>query len=534
MEKKVLLEKQNKTKNQVNDIIKKHEKDKKIDILDFYPDYHLEEPYSCFDPHSDKNLKPFQLLPFFKNIIIDIKPFKKEKDFINYYGMNVNQLLEQWGKGIFKFRLSHDYICYTNLENDYLDEILDKNPPVAPLINNAHSILVNGSVFGFEKFNSYICGKKLDFGNNLLLDLGGTDPLTIIAMDMMSEHGNSMVSFNENNYKYIVAENLSKLESCGFNEIVDFIKRFLDVGNGRLDWAFVFSNTYANFLSNPILDSLNGTHLVNSQMKQVANDLPIRHFENLFPKLKLPVPNIDVKDSILSGDIAKIMCENINMPTLIEVEDLDNYDNDGPIKALGSLEKAILDKNNNKIVDLSVDLKNELISAADIVKDMQSGKKNILGFLTHFSLGFGVIGEIASNIVDPTMKPLFDALIAIGAAGEFASNSKMLNLILSKVQRLNKSNHVLYLYDTNEYLNFNKSKTIKVSSKKYLPFNDDFTKKYEYFEYLHENIPLLSALMNIKNRHIFGGGMQINSDNPKARQHIIDFMETNNIEYINP
>lgn len=59
MEKKVLLEKQNKTKNQVNDIIKKHEKDKKIDILDFYPDYHLEEPYSCFDPHSDKNLKPF-------------------------------------------------------------------------------------------------------------------------------------------------------------------------------------------------------------------------------------------------------------------------------------------------------------------------------------------------------------------------------------------------------------------------------------------------------------------------------------------
>ena len=129
-------------------------------------------------------------------------------------------------------------------------------------------------------------------------------------MDMMSEHGNSMVSFNENNYKYIVAENLSKLESCGFNEIVDFIKRFLDVGNGRLDWAFVFSNTYANFLSNPILDSLNGTHLVNSQMKQVANDLSIRHFENLFPKLKLPVPNIDVKDSILSGDIAKIMCEN--------------------------------------------------------------------------------------------------------------------------------------------------------------------------------------------------------------------------------
>ena len=302
------------------------------------------------------------------------------------------------------------------------------------------------------------------------------------------------------------------------------------MGNGRLDWAFVFSNTYANFLSNPILDSLNGTHLVNSQMKQVANDLSIRHFENLFPKLNLPVPNIDVKDSILSGDIAKIMCENINMPTLFEVEALDNYDNKGPIKALGSLEKAIIDKNNNKIVDLSVDLKNELISAADIVQNMQSSKKNIFGLLTHFSLGFGVIGEIASNIVDPTMKPLFDALIAIGATGEFVSNSRMLNLILTKVQRLNKPNHVLYLYDTNEYLNFNTSKTIKVSHNKYLPFNDELTKKYEYFEYLYQNIPLLSALMNIENRHIFGG-MQINSDNPEAKQHIIDFMQINNIEY---
>ena len=89
---------------------------------------------------------------------------------------------------------------------------------------------------------------------------------------------------------------------------------------------------------------------------------------------------------------------------------------------------------------------------------------------------------------------------------------------------------VLYLYDTNEYLNFNTSEIIKVSSNKYFPFNDDLTKKYEYFEYLHENIPLLSALMNIDNRHIFGG-MQIKSDNPEVKHHIIDFMETNNIEY---
>ena len=530
MEKKLLLEKQNKAKDQVNDIIKKYDQDKKINILDFYPDYKLKEPYSSFNPSSDRNLKPFQLLPFFKNIIIDIKPFKNEKDFISYYGMDVNQLLEQWGKGIFKFRLSYDYTYYADLENDYLDEILDKNPPVAPLINKGHSILVNGSTFGFENFNTYVSGKKLDFGNDLLLDLGGTDPLTIIAMDMMSGHGNSMVSFNESYYKYLVAENLSKLESCGFNEIVEFIKRFLDVGNGRLDWAFVFSNTYANFISNPILDSLNGTHLVNSQMKQVANDLSIRHFENLFPKLNLPVPNIDVKDSILSGDIAKVMCENINMPTLVEVEDLDNYDNDGPIKALASLEKAIVDKNNNKIVDLSVDLKNELVSAADIIKDMQLNKKNILGLLTKFSLGFGVIGEIAPNIIDPTMKPLFDTLIAIGVTGEFLSDSRMLNMILNKVQCFNKPSHVLYLYDTNEYLNFNTSETIKVSSNKYLPFNDDLTKKYEYFEYLYENIPLLSALMNIDNRYIFGG-MQLNSENSEAKLHINDFMETNNIEY---
>lgn len=51
---------------------------KKMDINIFYKDFNLNEPYSSFNPLSANDLKPFQLLPFFKNIIIDLKPIKKE------------------------------------------------------------------------------------------------------------------------------------------------------------------------------------------------------------------------------------------------------------------------------------------------------------------------------------------------------------------------------------------------------------------------------------------------------------------------
>lgn len=501
MNQKDLIEKQYSFKDQISNITKKYENSEKIDVLKFYPKFNLNDPYTDFNPLSANDLKPFQLLPFFRNIIIDIKPFKIEKDFIKYYGMDVDELLEMYGKGIFKFRLTHNYPKYENLENDYLDNILDKNPPVAPLINENYSILINGTSC-LENYDEYI-NKNFDFGSTLLGDLGGTDPLSIIAMDLMNGHQSTMDPFENDDYTKIVIQNLYKLKTCGYSEVVEFLKRFLDVGNGRLDWAFVFSNAYANFLSNPILDSLNGTHLVHSQLKHVMNDLSMRKFDEIFPKLNKMVPGINIDESmILSADIAKEMVNNINMPTLMSMEDVDDYDNKGPIKALASLEKTLLNKESDKIVDLSYALQTELISASRIVENMQSKINHDSNLIRRFSLGVGIIGSIASLISDPSNQPLFNLMTIGGTFGEILSDSRISSYFLNKLTRFNKENHVLYLYDNNEHVSLNLKNYPKSFTENYMPFNDSITEKFEYYEYLYNNIPLLQILLDINTQQI--------------------------------
>ncbi len=525
MDKQELMEKQNNFSYKLLKITKKCKNKDKLDILNFYPNFNLKEPYTNFNPLSDNNLKPFQLLPFFKNIVIDIKPFKTENEFVKYYGMDVDQLLEQQGKEIFQFRLSNNYSDYMNLESDYLDDILDKNHPIVPLINKSYGCLLNGTD-EFPMYDEYI-GKNLDFGSILLGEMGGTDPLSIIAMDIMNGHSTIMNPFKNEDYTNIVIENLYKLQYCGYGEVVDFLKRFLDVGNGRLDWAFVFSNAYANFLSNPIIDSLNGTHLVNSQLKHVANDLSIRKFDEIFPTLNKSVPKIHIDNSmILSADIAREMVNSINMPTLMSMDDVDEYDNMGPIKALASLEKAIMTNKSDEILDLSSNLESELVSTSIIVKDMQSNIKQKSHLISQFSLGVGIMGNIASLITDSSIQPLFNLAGIVGGVGEFISDSKMTSYFLNKLNRINKENHVLYLYDNNDHVSLNLKNPLNSNNTKYVPFNDEITQKFEYYEYLYNNIPILSVLLDINTKQITN---DISSKNGK-----INFFKLNRAKEINP
>lgn len=526
MELEDLKEMDKKEQERITNIAKKYDNDKKIDINLFYNDFNLDEPHTNFNPLSANDLKPFQLLPFFKNIIIDIKPFKNESDFIKFYGMDVDELLEQYGKGIFKFRLTQHYPEYKNLENNYLDSIINKNPPVIPLINKNYDILLNGTS-DIENYEKYI-DKNLDFGSTLLGDLGATDPLSIIAMDLMNGHHSSMNPFKNEDYIKIVIENLYKLKTCGYLDVVEFLKRFLDVGNGRLDWAFVFSNAYANFLSNPILDSLNGTHLVHSQLKHVMNDLSMRKFDEIFPKLNKKVPGIKIDESmILSADIAKEMTNNINMPTLMSMEDVDNYDNKGPIKALASLEKKLLTKESDKIADLSYELYAELKSTSKIIEDMQSKIKYASNLINKFSLGIGIIGTIASMIPDQNMQPLFSLLAIGGDIGAGIFDSKISSYFLNKITRFNKENHVLYLYDNNEHVSLNLRNYPKSFTKKYIPFKDDITEKFEYYEYLYHNIPLLSILLDINTKQITKDTIRFSSNDYEINKFLTEW--ANNI-----
>lgn len=83
-----LKELDKKEQERVSNIAKKHESDKKVDVNVFYKDFNLDEPHTCYNPISSVDLKPFQLAPFFKNIVLDIKPLHSEDEFkkILWYG----------------------------------------------------------------------------------------------------------------------------------------------------------------------------------------------------------------------------------------------------------------------------------------------------------------------------------------------------------------------------------------------------------------------------------------------------------------
>lgn len=240
MDKKELEELDKKYINQMRRIIKNYNK-KEVDILDFYPNFNLKPPYTNFNPFSEKNLKPFQLLPFFNGVIVDIKPFKNETEFNKFYGMSTTELLDFHEKGYIYFNLLSPYSYFHDLENDYLDCILEKNIGISCWSNLYHGYVINNNSFKlFEEIGSFFKDKTFSFGSNSLAELGLIDPLTMAAIIYGNGLDNPLRLIPDENYKLFTEKNFTKLWTCGFNEINTFLKRFLEEGNGRLEIIHLF------------------------------------------------------------------------------------------------------------------------------------------------------------------------------------------------------------------------------------------------------------------------------------------------------
>ena len=527
MELNDLQELDKKEQDRVKNIFNKHQSDKKIDINIFYDDFNLDGPYTSYNPISLIDLKPFQLTPFFKNIIIDIKPFQNKKDFEHYYGMGVERLVDLKSKGLFKFRLTNNYSDYHGLDDDYLDLILLNNPPVSNVINRAHGLLINNDENSLNDIFNFIGGNEFDFGNLLNLDLGIADPMVISAMDMMSVNGDYTKCSDDFEYKKVVINNFKNLWASGYGDINDFFKILLQKGHGRLDWAYLFSNVYVNFFSNPILDSLNGTHVVNSKLKYWAEDLSVLNLDKVFDDLSIPNDFILGESTILNADVVKIMNENINMNTLLDDEDIDDYDFTGAIDALNSLEKVVDLKRQEDIVDASLELKNQLVQASEIAGNMQESKSRSFNIINKVSLGFSYIGTLGGLFGDEKLDLASTISSIISTALSTLTVSDKFNPLVDKINKLNKDAHVCYIYDNYDKLKFNSLNTIYEvgHNRNYSMFNDDLTKKYAYYEYLYDNIPAIKVLIDINVQNTIAEGYGVHVNNPIVNYELNKFIQ---------
>ncbi len=105
MEFELLQEYESKNIEKAVKILHGYKKDE-LDISEFYPEFKLNNPYTATNSTPLNSIKPYQLLPFFKTVIVDVLPLESENLFETYYGMSVNELIELKSRGRAVMKLS--------------------------------------------------------------------------------------------------------------------------------------------------------------------------------------------------------------------------------------------------------------------------------------------------------------------------------------------------------------------------------------------------------------------------------------------
>lgn len=503
-------------------------KDEKIDILDYYHGINLNPPYSASNSVSTYAIKPYQLFPFFKTVIVDILPLPNEELFNEYYGMSVEDLIELEQKGKVVIRSPDLYEGYKNVEDDYLDPILSKSPPSSYLINTSYGNLINNKIAEEMEDAHNLFKKEFDFGNNLAMEMGMIDPLTIASFDIVNGSQPNLVDVDDQSYKTLTHNNFHKLSYSGYGNVNTFLKDLLAVGNGRMDYAFTYSTAYASFLADPILSSLNGTHMTNYNMKEILNDLILRTSNKELQKLLLRKSS-----EILCYDIGKIFTEEISTPLLFNFEESIDYDHEGAINALKSLEDVLNAKNKNDVIDITNELKKEIYEAGQIAKDMRGSPEKNAKRIEKISTTIGFVGELEILIDDPYFKPLLEALKLFGKGGEMVSQTQTLQKAIERVIKLNKPDHVLYLYNNYENVSI-RPKTDKIRiMKSRREFRDNLNQKYGYYEHIYKKIPIVRVLIDIDSRLTVGEGLSLDyrGENEVEGEEILNLLNKWEMEY---
>lgn len=204
------------------------------------------------------------------------------------------------------------------------------------------------------------------------------------------------------------------------------------------------------------------------------------------------------------------------MPTLLNSDDLDDFDFKGAINALKTLDDIIDNKRIDEISGATQDLQNELISVGKIVKGLQEGKVRKKNVLSNVSWGLSGVGFLASLYPENPYNWIGGLVSAGGLLLDTAIKFDSIDWILDKLNKFHKDSHLIYIYDNYDKLKFKDLKNPQINLKHNLTkFNDELTKKYEYYEYLYENIPSINVWIDIAIQNIIVGGSKVEGGDPK-------------------
>lgn len=192
----------------------------------------------------------------------------------------------------------------------------------------------------------------------------------------------------------------------------------------------------------------------------------------------------------------------------------------------------LLKKNQTDIIDVSHELKGEIQEAGQIASNMRGSVKNLVD-VPNIMTTISILGATAGQLADPHIKPLISAISTICGGAGLLCKTETLQKVLENVITYNKSDHVLYLYNNFDKFPINPKKDrLKILKSKKI-FNDKLSKKYEYYDQIYENIPIMRVIIDMTSRLIVGKGGKLSYDwddkipNHKLKEEIEEWFTEN-------
>ena len=397
MELNELQEYQNKEWERIDEIRKKI--DEPFSQLDCFPELELEKR----KPYCSTSFPPSTLIPFHKTVFVKIPPLD-QNEFKKIIQFNVEELIELEKRGRVAIILTQNPVDYLNL--DYLDPIIEKNPPLS------YRIIAYKEYLARDKLKQYGIEAECVFSQN---------PVWIFDNKWK-------------NYIHGVEGFFVDLKVCGYHEIADYL-----VGLSAIEPEItkILTMTYAQILCGDLI-SYGGINPLEKEVLVCAAKVNagIKGFQMM---------KIDNHSEIFPYEAGKFLTNQLRLikpiysfgdnklEKTLEVYPL--YEK--ARQALNSLDKAIEENNENKIQDSAMNYENEIQTIWNEVGKIEKESQKISETIQ----SIGIVGSITS----PLLLGLPGILASLGFS--IFSHRKIAEPISGYLSKVKKNANIVTVYE---------------------------------------------------------------------------------------
>jgi hypothetical protein len=381
--------------------------------------------------------KPVSLqLPFYDAVILPVEPIRTAEEYKREYGISLNETMDLADQHILVPILEKNYSEYSSIKNDYMDPLLEIEPPTFARLEYIDPIVVASMGLASSEELLDISQLKLRT-EQILTELGEKGEIRAKKNRPPNIKGTGRFDPSAKGLLYgsvPLARYYAELCLRGYDKIAD---QLIDFG-GQFDILYLAS--LANIL-------------INAPYLAIGGEGSAPTFDHNVVKMAKPIAAIN-KHAIgrpFPEDIGKLLIrefrlvniEDTGFDELMDVRDTTKEARKALFELDNAVDKARTAAHATEVSDRSHVLRDVWMSAnielEDIINRRQHLKK-----IQHFSLSLGVIGPVAHLLHGPELLNVLLDFVSIAAT---ASRTEIADSVLDRWIKTKRPNHVQALYD---------------------------------------------------------------------------------------